>query len=215
MRRESKTLSCIRAGGISAVPLGGFQPREKRRNWGARVLGIKVSLAFSEDELRFLDWAMKFLVGGPFDDETEKQRGETAFRVRKALSDYEAGIRRAIDGTSFSIECAFCDGTGAFPDILPTNGIETEPCPVCEGRGLNTFKTTPENVLKCRFCGGDGKAWDSSGYATGDVCEVCRGTGIVLLDRAPESSEDELLWKSIHPVIAKVSRSRFEAGHYL
>jgi uncharacterized protein (TIGR02391 family) len=177
-------------------------------------LSDKVSLAFSEDELRFLDWAMRFLEGGPFDAEKEKQRDETAFRVRKTLSDYEAGIRRAVDGASFSIECAFCEGGGAFPAILPTNGIETEPCPVCNGKGFNTFKTTPENILTCHFCGGDGKAWDSSGYATGDVCQVCHGTGIVLLEPLTDSPEGEFLWSLIHPAIAEVSRSRFEAGYY-
>jgi uncharacterized protein (TIGR02391 family) len=157
---------------------------------------------------------MGFLKGGPFDPESEKQRHETALKVRRALSDYEAGIRRAADGASFSIECAFCGGGGVFPDILPTNGIETEPCPVCKGKGLNILTTTPENVLKCRFCGGEGKAWDSSGYATGDVCQVCQGTGVILLEQAPRHPEIELLWNSIHPAIAKVSRSRFEAEHY-
>lgn len=173
-----------------------------------------ISLTFSEDELLFLDWAMRFLEGGPFDAEKEEQRDQTAFRVRKALSDYDEGIRRAVDNSSFSIECAFCGGSGVFPHILPSDLVETVPCPVCKGRGFNTFRTDPENVMKCRFCGGDGKAWDSSGYATGDICQVCQGTGMILLDQAVESPEDELLWESIHPAIAKVSKSRFEAEHY-
>lgn len=173
-----------------------------------------VLLAFSEDELLFLDWVMMFLEGGPFSAEMEMQRDEMASRVRGVLSDIKDGFIPRTDNYSFSVICAFCEGSGAFPDVLPIDGIETEPCPVCEGRGFNIFRTTRENVLQCRFCGGEGKAWDSNGYATGDVCQVCQGTGKVLLEPIPERSESDILWGLIHPTIERISRSRFEAGHY-
>jgi uncharacterized protein (TIGR02391 family) len=179
----------------------------------ASELEEKVALEFSEDELRFLEWAMRFLEGGPFDSEKEKQRDKTAFKFRKALTDYEHGIVHSVDNSLFYIECAYCEGSGVFPDILPNDDIETEPCPVCKGRGFNTFKTTLDNVLKCRFCGGDGKAWDSSGYATGDVCQVCNGMGLVLLEQLTDIPKNEY-WDLLHPGITRISRSRFESGHY-
>lgn len=179
----------------------------------ASELEKRISLEFSEDELSFLEWAMSFLEGGPFDSEKEKRRDETAFRVRKVLSDYDKGILHSVDKGLFYIECAFCGGGGVFPDILHSDNIETEPCLVCNGKGFNTFKTTRDNITECRFCSGDGKAWDSSGYATGDVCQVCNGTGVVLLEQLPAISEN-WIWDLLHPIIKRVSRSRFESGHY-
>lgn len=171
----------------------------------------KASLTFSVDELLFLDFAMRFIEGG-IRGEEEIQRDEMAFKIRKVLSDIEEGYIPGGDNTSFSIECAFCDGTGAFPDVLPVN--VAEPCPVCEGRGFNNFRTAHENILQCRFCGGDGKAWDNGGHYTGEVCQVCHGTGKVLLEPITKEPTDDILWGLIHPTIERVSRSRFEADHY-
>jgi uncharacterized protein (TIGR02391 family) len=177
-------------------------------------LDNKIPLEFSEEDLRFLTWAMDFLKGGPFDRETDKQREETAFKVKKALTDFEKGIIRSVDSGVLYITCAFCEGGGCFPDILPGDDIETEPCPVCKGKGHNVFRATSENISKCRFCGGDGKAWNSSGYATGEACPVCHGTGIILFDQLPENSENESFWNLINPTITQVSKSRFDSGHY-
>jgi len=58
----------------------------------ADELGERISLEFSFEELCFLEWAMDFLEGGPFDSEKEKQRDEIAFKVRKTLSDYGDSI---------------------------------------------------------------------------------------------------------------------------
>jgi uncharacterized protein (TIGR02391 family) len=173
-----------------------------------------ISVEFSEDELHFLDWAMAFLEGGPFDGAKELQREDTQFKVRKALSDQQEGILPIGRGRFFAVRCAFCEGEGVFPDILGLNDVETDPCPVCGGRGFNVFEKSAGAVLKCRFCGGDGRAWDSSGYATGEVCQVCHGTGVVPLEDASERPEDEFLWQLIHSRIAEVARSRFESGHY-
>ena len=116
---------------------------------------------------------------------------------------------------SFALECAFCEGSGVYPDTIYSIDIETEPCPVCQGKGINTFETSPESVIKCRYCGGNGRAWNSNGYFTGDICQVCHGTGIATLEQTQESLlEEALLWELIHPEITEVARSRFESGHY-
>ena len=116
---------------------------------------------------------------------------------------------------SFALECAFCEGGGVYPGTIYRDDIETELCPVCQGKGINTFKTSPENVTKCRYCGGNGRAWNSNGYFAGDICQVCHGTGIVTLEQTQESLlEEVLLWQLIHPEITEVARSRFESGHY-
>ncbi len=177
-------------------------------------LDNKIQLEFSEEDLRFLAWAMDFLEGGPFDSETDKQRKETTSRVKKALTDLEKGVIHSVDSGVLYISCAFCDGNGSFPDILSNDEIETEPCPVCKGKGHNVFRTSSENILKCRFCGGDGKSWDSSGYATGEVCPVCYGTGIILFDQLPESPENGFFWNLLHPIITRVSKSRFDSKQY-
>jgi uncharacterized protein (TIGR02391 family) len=174
----------------------------------------KILLEFSKEDLCFLAWAMEFLEGGPFDSETDNQRKETAFKVKKAFADLEKGIIRSVDGGVLYITCAFCDGNGCFPDILSSDDIETEPCPVCKGKGHNVFRTSSENIQQCRFCGGDGKAWDSSGYATGEVCPVCHGTGIILFNQQPECPENEIFWNLLHPIITRVSKSRFDSGQY-
>jgi uncharacterized protein (TIGR02391 family) len=157
---------------------------------------------------------MSFLDGGPFDTEKEVHRDETEFKFRKALSDFDKGIIYPVKSGFIYIACAFCGGDGVFPDILPINDIEITPCPVCKGRGRNAFKTHPENIVKCKFCGGEGKAWNSSGYTTGDVCQVCDGKGVVLLEEIPEKSDKEFLWDLIHPAITRVSKNRFESGYY-
>ncbi len=179
----------------------------------AREIEDKVPLEFSEEELRFLEWAMRFLEGGPFDSEKENQRDKIAFKFREVLNDYDQGIIHSVDFSVIHVECAFCEGGGVFPDILGIDDVETEPCPVCDGRGTNTYKTTRDSIMKCRFCAGVGRAWDSSGYANGDVCHVCTGTGILIREHISEIPDNKF-WDSLHPVITKVSRSRFESMHY-
>lgn len=173
----------------------------------------KIPLEFSEKDLHFLTWAMDFLEGGPFDTETDKQREETNFKVKKALTDFEKGIIHSVDNGLLYITCAFCEGNGSFPDILPDE-IEPEPCPVCKGKGHNIFRATSEDILKCRFCGGDGKEWNSSGYPSGEVCPVCHGTGSILYEQEPENTENQFFWNLINPAITRVSKSRFDSGHY-
>ncbi len=174
----------------------------------------KIQIEFSESELYFLSWAMDFLEGGPFDIGKDELRKETDYKVKKALKDLEKGIIRSVDDSLHYIVCAFCEGSGCFPDIFEIDDVETEPCPVCKGKGQNAFKTDAGNILECRFYGGNGRAWDSSGYPTGDVCQVCHGKGIILLEESPEFTKSKIIWDLFHPAITKVSKSRFESNHF-
>ena len=48
----------------------------------------------------------------------------------------------------------------------------------------------------------------------GDVCTVCCGTGIVLLESNHGTLESEIQWSLIHPDVVSVARSRFDTSHY-
>lgn len=61
------------------------------------------------------------------------------------------------------IECAFCGGTGVYPDKRLT-------CTVCGGKGV---VTVPEDAKECPDCLGTGQAPD------GLPCLLCRGKGVV------------------------------------
>jgi DnaJ-class molecular chaperone len=93
-------------------------------------------------------------------------------------------IRTFEDG-SFAINCAFCEGSGVFPEHN-SGEFETDPCIVCDGKGINVISSPLEDVIKCRYCGGLGRGWDRSGY-NGDICQVCQGKGILLLDELRET----------------------------
>jgi uncharacterized protein (TIGR02391 family) len=121
-------------------------------------------------------------------------------------------VRTFRDG-SFAVECAFCEGKGAFPETVYGNEF-TEPCPVCRGKGINVFRVDQEGVAKCRYCDGLGRGWTADGYFVGDVCSVCGGTGTVLLEPSEMKSEMLLLWDLMDAEIVNVAKSRFDTGHY-
>ena len=126
-------------------------------------------------------------------------------------------ILRRFENGSFAIECAFCGGNGLLPETAYSDPSlhETQPCHVCNGKGLNVFQNKPEDYVQCRYCAGEGKQWDDSGYFLGGACQVCQGMGIVLLEPPKENRVDEdILWKILHPSSRNVARSRFESGHY-
>lgn len=125
-------------------------------------------------------------------------------------------VRIFKDG-SYAITCAFCEGKGTYPDTVfsDSDRIETDPCPVCKGKGVNIFQMDSEQIVTCNYCNGNGKAWDNNGYFVGDICQVCQGMGLVILNSNNGNAiEEEFLWQLMHPAIASVSRSRFEANHY-
>ena len=173
----------------------------------------KISIELSNDELKFLDWAMSFLEGGPFDDTTEEKRKETAFKIKEALNKLDKGIFRSSDNGAKYIVCAYCDGSGCFPEPLP-DGNYVEPCPVCNGLGHNIFYVSAQDIMKCKFCGGEGGVFGGDSYKPDEVCTVCKGTGIIVLNGASTKPRDEDIWGKFHPILLKVSKSRYETKHY-
>lgn len=127
-------------------------------------------------------------------------------------------ILKEFSDKSFLVKCAFCDATGVFPnvDIQPDDMIATEPCPICRGRGVSRIKGDVELLIRCRYCKGSGKGWDNDGLFMGEICPACKGRGILFADAAPvdESTDLDSFWSLLHPIIVKVSSSRFIAGHY-
>lgn len=127
-------------------------------------------------------------------------------------------ILKRYSDKSFLVQCAFCDATGVFPnvDLQPDDMIATEPCPICRGRGVSRIKGDLELLIKCRYCRGSGKGWDNDGLFNGEICPACKGKGILFADTpiVDQSAELDSFWSLLHPLIVKVSSSRFLAGHY-
>lgn len=133
------------------------------------------------------------------------------------MTDESPEIIHKYDDGSYVINCAFCEGGGVFPrtdfgdDVL----VETDPCPVCSGKGAH--KLHKSNTLKCRFCGGNGRAWGDSGYFVDNFCPVCKDIGLVSLDEESDTqaiSEEDNVWNLLHPDITRIARPRFDATHY-
>jgi uncharacterized protein (TIGR02391 family) len=126
-------------------------------------------------------------------------------------------IIRKLQDESILISCAFCDSSGVFPDIPVLDDVfQTEPCPICKGSGCIRMKIDTELLIKCRYCSGSGKGWDENGYFMGEICPSCKGRGVLLIDSTPleGSSDIEQFWSLLHPIVVKVSSSRFNSGHY-
>lgn len=119
-------------------------------------------------------------------------------------------VLKKFDDGSLAVKCAFCEGSGIAPETALSDDLHY-PCSVCEGKGINIFHTKLENLLSCRFCEGTGKGYED-GYFLGGTCEVCKGTGVILLEG--EQTNIEYLWSLMHPKIVSVARRRFESGHY-
>jgi uncharacterized protein (TIGR02391 family) len=122
-------------------------------------------------------------------------------------------IRTFQDG-SFAIDCAFCEGRGLFPELPIGDDLDPEPCPVCQGKGINVFRIGVDLLTRCRYCGGNGQNYDKDGYFVGDTCPVCEGTGVVVLETDRESIEDRILHDLLHPEIWGVTEERFKASQY-
>jgi len=128
-------------------------------------------------------------------------------------------IVKTFQDGSFAVECAFCEGDGIFPETTFDDDdlIQTEPCPVCYGKGINIFKAKDDCIIECRYCGAKGRGWDENGYFQGAICSVCNGTGLFILESISESQAialDDIIWSIIHPIIVKIAQSRFKSGHY-
>lgn len=123
-------------------------------------------------------------------------------------------VKKFING-SIAVKCAFCEGSGIFPDTPSTeDNFETNPCDVCDGSGFNIFFTDEEFIVPCKCCDEEGKASDESGYFIGNHCPVCYGKGYQDVSNKTVQPFVQQLWMLINPRIVKVSRKRFDDGHY-
>lgn len=174
----------------------------------------EISLIITKDEALFLSWCFQFIEGGPIGDENENKRRLMESKIGQIIKDMEKGFIKNENIQEKFVECAFCNGGGIFPDIINSDEKINYPCPVCEGIGFNCIDINSKNIIKCRFCGGEGKAWDSSGYPTGDVCEVCSGLGYINLNLLPEGDESLEALKLLHPEIKKLAEGRLKAKQY-
>jgi uncharacterized protein (TIGR02391 family) len=123
-----------------------------------------------------------------------------------------------LDGAT-ALECAFCAGTGWFPQTDDESGdyIPTDPCPVCDGSAVNIVPPTSEIGLACRACSGNGRGWGESGYFMGEICRSCRGIGYIdlsALRSAKLSAEQTDIWSLLHPRLRAAAKGRFDSGHY-
>lgn len=129
------------------------------------------------------------------------------------MSDYEVKILKEFDDGSFAVNCAFCNGSGQFPETaLDDESLVPYPCSVCQGKGFNTFRTTRDNLVPCGLCEGSGRAWDEDGYFFGERCGVCRGRGVILLKK--RQPKTEYFWSLLHPRVTSVAQARFRSRHY-
>lgn len=129
------------------------------------------------------------------------------------MSDYEVKILKEFDDGSLAVKCAFCDGSGEFPETaFDGDSLTPYPCSVCNGKGFNRFQTTPDNLVPCRLCEGGGKVCNEDGYFCGDICGVCRGKGVILLKKQQRKTEN--FWSLLHPRVTSVAQARFRSRHY-
>ena len=112
---------------------------------------------------------------------------------------------------SRGIKCGFCNGEGSFPETVYSEGPSHEPCPVCNGKGINKYVEEPSELILCGLCKGDGKDSDE-GYFFGDTCKACDGKGVLKFEDRNENKTD--FWTLLHPRIVDVAKSRFQAKHY-
>lgn len=122
-------------------------------------------------------------------------------------------IRTFPDG-SFAIDCAFCEGHGLFPELPIGDDLDSKPCPVCQGKGINVIKADLDLLVRCRYCGGNGQDTSREGLFVGDTCPVCEGTGVVILETDRESFEDRFVRDLLHPAIWSIAEPRFKVHQY-
>lgn len=124
-------------------------------------------------------------------------------------------IVKKFSNGSVAVKCAFCEGSGNFPETPFTeDNFETNPCDVCEGSGFNIFLTDEGFIVPCKCCNEEGKSYDESGYFVGNHCPVCNGRGYQNVSNKVMADFDEQFWSLINTRIVDVSKKRFDSGHY-
>ena len=93
-------------------------------------------------------------------------KGRDPFDILSSLSLCPVcGGRKVVELTEPIRVCAFCDGTGVYPQTRLT-------CTACMGKGAQTVK---EPVIVCPKCHGSGASIHGSNLP----CIVCHGSGVV------------------------------------
>lgn len=74
----------------------------------------------------------------------------------------------------FSINCAFCSGTGVHPATMKS--LAHEHCPICQGTGMLEVPVSRKDTSNCNQCGGNGKEINAESI---QPCRLCGGYGIL------------------------------------
>lgn len=110
----------------------------------------------------------------------------------------------------FTNGCGPCHGSGYY------GANSKDICVVCSGVGALRFEGDSRDYQACGPCHGSGYY----GANSKDTCDVCNGLGLINLKNAPKailprpSDAAIVFWTLIHPIIARVARDRFDAGHF-
>jgi uncharacterized protein (TIGR02391 family) len=129
--------------------------------------------------------------------------------------DLDALLGTPLSDGSTPVPCEFCEGKGVFPETASSgDDINTERCPVCDGRGVNIISKDAELTYRCRYCDGSGRAWSQDGHFVGNACSVCGGVGYISLGAASAATHVNSVWDLIHPRVRDVARKKFQDGHY-
>jgi hypothetical protein len=75
---------------------------------------------------------------------------------------------------SFTIECAYCNGTG----IDPGDAAGQMDCRACGGSGSKTLEGSRDDYETCRRCKGTGRDRVPSLIMLSDPCKKCDGSGL-------------------------------------
>lgn len=132
------------------------------------------------------------------------------------MNENDIHVLRRFKNGSTAIECAFCEGSGTPPKTADNDdsAVETVPCSVCNGVGFNIFNCDIENLITCHYCSKSGQGWDDSGYFLGEICEICLGKGVVIIDRPDILENNAFLWSLLHPTLSLVSKEKFDSGFF-
>lgn len=110
------------------------------------------------------------------------------------------------------IKCNFCKGYGNAPNTEFDDTVN-KVCTVCKGKGFNVVLAKINNLTPCKRCNSSGRRLElldnPLGYFfLGEPCEVCKGTGIIIL-KFELTNFEEFDIRNFHPEIVKHSRELF------
>ncbi len=113
---------------------------------------------------------------------------------------------------AIGIKCNFCKGYGNAPNTEFDDTVN-KVCPGCKGKGFNVVRAKINNLTPCNRCNSSGRRLEfvdnPLGYFfLGKPCEVCKGTGIIIL-KFELTNFEEFDIRNFHPEIVKHGRELF------